>query len=256
MQSMNAMKSMDDPGSNPQPKRPGSRLRALVCAGLQATVVGCSDAAPSTIAPTPVPLAAASSSALEAPWLANVPSAQRPAARPMPCPARVPEALNPPADATIELAWPASGVQIYACTQAKPGEAPSWSLEGPHALLTSGKAVAAIHFAGPVWQGIDGSQVKGARLAAADAPDASAVPWLLMSASASREGTFAHTTHIQRLDTAGGKAPASGCDAAHVGAKVLVPYQANYFFYRHANGGEAVRQCRSAAAKPVQSAQP
>jgi hypothetical protein len=168
----------------------------------------------------------------------------------------VPEALNPPADTTIELAWPASGVQIYSCTQAKPGDAPSWSLEGPHALLTSGKAVAAIHFAGPIWQGIDGSQVKGARLAAADAPDASAVPWLLMSASASGKGTFAHTTHIQRLETAGGKAPASGCDAAHVGAKVLVPYQANYFFYRHANGGEAVRQCRSAAAKPVQSAQP
>lgn len=254
MQPMNAMTSMDEPSSNTPPTRPGSRLRALVCAGLQATVAGCSDAGPSTT-PPPLPPAAASSS-FDAPWLANVPSAQRAAARPLPCPARMPEALNPPADATIELAWPASGVQIYACTQAKPGDAPSWSLEGPHALLTSGKAVAAIHFAGPSWQGIDGSQVKGARLAAADAPDASAVPWLLMSASASGEGTFAHTTHIQRLDTAGGKAPASGCDAAHVGAKVLVPYQANYFFYRHANGGEAVRQCRSGAAKPVQSARP
>jgi hypothetical protein len=260
MQSVNAMKAMDEPSSNPQQTRPRSRLRALVCAGLQATLAACSDAAPSASAPTPLPLApaspAASSSSFEAPWLANVPSAQRPATRPMPCPARVPEALNPPADATLELAWPASGVQIYACTQAKPGDAPSWSLEGPHALLTSGKAVAAIHFAGPIWQGVDGSQVKGARLAAADAPDASAVPWLLMSASASGEGTFAHTTHIQRLDTAGGKAPASGCDAAHLGAKVLVPYQANYFFYRHANGGEAIRQCRSGGAKPVKSAQP
>jgi hypothetical protein len=261
MQSVNAMKSMDEPCTHPQRTRSSSRFWALVCAGLQATVAGCSEAAPSASAPTPLPLAAASPvaasrSSFDAPWLTNVPSARRPATGPMPCPARVPEALNPPADATLELAWPASGVQIYACTQAKSSDAPSWSLEGPHALLMSGKAVAAIHFAGPIWQGVDGSQVKGARLAAADAPDASAVPWLLMSASASGKGTFAHTTHIQRLDTAGGKAPASGCDAAHLGAKVLVPYQANYFFYRHAKGGEAVRQCRSGAAKPLESAQP
>src|SRR5687768_7592170 len=128
MQSVNAMKSMGEP-SKPQPTRPGSRLRALVCAGLQATLAACSDAAPSAPAPTPLPLAAASPAAsptaLDAPWLANVPSAP-PATRPMPCPARVPEALNPPADATLELAWPASGVQIYVCAQAKPGDAPSW----------------------------------------------------------------------------------------------------------------------------------
>jgi hypothetical protein len=195
------------------------------------------------------PRAASAPTALPEAWLVNAVGGAAP--RLLPCPPRVPEALNPPADTTLELAWPASGVQIYACTQPKPSDVPSWSLEGPHALLTSGKAVAAIHFAGPSWQGLDGSQVKGARLAAADAPDASAVPWLLMSATASGEGVFAHTTHIQRLDTAGGKAPAGGCDAAHLGAKVLVSYKASYYFYRHANGGEAVHQCRSAAAKPA-----
>src|SRR5687768_15707479 len=40
------------------------------------------------------------------------------------CPARVPEELNPPADATLELVLPANGVQSYACTIDKPGEAP------------------------------------------------------------------------------------------------------------------------------------
>lgn len=280
--SMKAMKSMEEPSGNPTRVglRPPSRVSSaprrsslvagVVCAGLQATLAACSDvaAAPESSPPAavsmqapapstpPSPAPSAAAPPFDTPWLTRVASAgaanaQRgPAHRPVPCPARVPEALNPPADTTLELAWPASGVQIYACTQAKPSDPPSWSLEGPHALLTSGKAVAAIHFAGPIWQGLDGSQVKGARLAASDAPDAAAVPWLLMSASASGEGTFAHTTHIQRLDTAGGKAPASGCDAAHLGAKVLVPYQANYFFYRHANGGEAVRQCRSGSAKP------
>jgi len=286
---MQSMNSMEERSGNPARALDGSRPRSLVSwaaaprrsslvaglvgAGLQALLPACSDAAnapqpsgspavsmqapasaASTAAPSALP-AAAPPSSFEAPWLVNAAAGQRGAAhRPMPCPARVPEALNPPADATLELAWPASGVQIYACTQAKPSDAPSWSLEGPHALLTAGKAVAAIHFAGPIWQGLDGSQVKGARLGAADAPEATAVPWLLMSGSPMGEGTFAHTTHIQRLDTTGGKAPTSGCDAAHLGAKVLVPYQASYFFYRHANAGEAIHQCRSGSAKPAPSA--
>jgi hypothetical protein len=171
----------------------------------------------------------------------------------LPCPAHVPDALDPPAQATIDLGLSANGVQVYACTSAKPGEAPSWTLEAPHALLSSGDRIAGIHFAGPMWQGLDGSQVKGARLASADAPTATAIPWLLLSAAATGEGTFAQTTHIQRLDTVGGKAPSSGCDASHIGAKVLVPYRANYFFYRSAAAGETVRQCRSKPEKAKKS---
>jgi hypothetical protein len=172
----------------------------------------------------------------------------------LPCPAHLPEALNPPPEATLEQGLPAHGVQIYACTGSKkPGEAPSWTLEAPHALLTSGAQVAAIHFGGPIWQGLDGSQVKGAKLASADAPDAAAVPWLLLSATSMGAGTFAETTLIQRLETVGGKAPATGCDPDHVGAKVLVPYRANYFFYRKAAAGERVRQCHSEPPKPRKS---
>ena len=43
-------------------------------------------------------------------------------------------------------------------------------------------------------------------------------------------------TSIQRLSTTGGKAPASGCDAAHIGAEVEIPYTADYFFYQAGNG--------------------
>ena len=38
-------------------------------------------------------------------------------------------------------------------------------------------------------------------------------------------------TSIQRLNTKGGKAPATGCDAAHVAQEVRVPYTANYLFF-------------------------
>jgi Protein of unknown function (DUF3455) len=179
----------------------------------------------------------------------NVAAAEHEKPHTIPCPANVPEALNPPAEATIELGLPATGVQIYTCASPKPGEAPTWTPDGPHAVLSSGDHVAVIHFAGPTWQGLDGSQVKGTRLASADAPNATAVPWLLLSGAPTGAGTFAQTTHIQRLDTVGGKAPSAGCDASHVGAKALVPYRANYFFYRSAAAGEHVRQCRSAPAK-------
>jgi hypothetical protein len=164
------------------------------------------------------------------------------------CPAHVPEALNPPADVTLQLALPASGVQIYACTAPKPGAAPAWTLEGPHATLGTAQSPEVIHFAGPIWQALDGSQTKGAKLAAADAPDPKAVAWLLLSAAPSGTGTLAHVTHIQRLETVGGKAPATGCDAAHLDQKVLVPYRASYYFYAPAAAGEHVKQCRSAAA--------
>jgi hypothetical protein len=38
-------------------------------------------------------------------------------------------------------------------------------------------------------------------------------------------------TSIQRLNTKGGKAPASGCDAAHTDQELRVPYSADYAFF-------------------------
>jgi hypothetical protein len=44
---------------------------------------------------------------------------------------------------------------------------------------------------------------------------------------------LSRTTFIQRLNTKGGVAPADGCStSAEVGAQALVPYTADYFFYR------------------------
>jgi hypothetical protein len=165
------------------------------------------------------------------------------------CPPHIPEALNPPADVTLELVLPANGVQSYACGVDKPGEAPDWQPKGPHATLGEGSNVVGIHFGGPSWQGLDGSTVKGTKLTSAPSPDKSAVSWLLLSGAPTGEGTFGKITHIQRLETAGGKPPAGGCDASHLDAKVLVPYRSYYYFYRQSDPGEKVQQCRSAPEK-------
>lgn len=221
-----------------QPERPTRLNRCLPAAG--------SWAATSVAA---VSLAAVSLAVGLTPHAAAAPgrSVKANGASARPCPSGVPAAIDPPANVTLAAGFPASGVQIYACTAPKPGAAPAWTLEGPHATLSQGDEVVAIHFGGPSWQALDGSFVKGAKLAAADAPVASAVPWLLLSGVATGDGTFGQVTHVQRLETSGGKAPTVGCDASHLDAKVLVPYTSSYYFYRPALPGESIVQCRSAA---------
>ena len=146
----------------------------------------------------------------------------------------VPSELMPPASDVLLVELGARGVQIYTCA-AKP-EDPSayvWTFKAPQAELfnTRGEVVGS-HFAGPTWQGQDGSSVIGAVVARADAPSQKAIPWLLLEAkSHAGSGAFSTITHIQRLDTEGGVAPSDGCDATHAGDEVRVPYEATYAFY-------------------------
>ena len=65
-----------------------------------------------------------------------------------------------------------------------------------------------------------------------------AIKWLLLRVVGSQSGPdsgdrLSKTTFIQRVNTSGGVAPATGCTSStDVGKKVLVPYMADYFFYR------------------------
>jgi hypothetical protein len=90
------------------------------------------------------------------------------------------------------------------------------------------------HFAGPNWEMIDSSRVGGHVVARKPSPDGS-IPWMLLEASThSGNGMVQHAEYIQRIDTSGGVAPATGCDAAHAKARTRVPYSATYVFYRAA----------------------
>ena len=61
---------------------------------------------------------------------------------------------------------------------------------------------------------------------------ASAIAWLLLSAkSHAGSGVFSNVSSIQRLNTAGGKAPAEACGADNVEQLARVPYTAEYIFY-------------------------
>jgi hypothetical protein len=68
-----------------------------------------------------------------------------------------------------------------------------------------------------------------------------AIPWLLVTVVGSQNGLtggdiLTATRFIQRLNTAGGVAPSTGCSTlADVGHLAFVPYTADYFFYRAAD---------------------
>jgi hypothetical protein len=157
--------------------------------------------------------------------------------RHQPPPPEVPDApagLGVQPGQSLTLATKATGVQIYECGIDKnAGIGFTWIFKAPEAELFTarGKKIGK-HYAGPTWEANDGSKVVGQLKASDKGPDAGAIPWLLLNAkSNSGQGLFAQTTSIQRLNTAGGKAPADGCDQAHLGSEVRVPYTAQYYFY-------------------------
>jgi hypothetical protein len=148
--------------------------------------------------------------------------------------ADVPGTLKPGADEALSMIVPARGVQIYECRAAK--DKPSgyeWAFVAPDAALfdTAGKRIGR-HYAGPHWEAADGSKFVATVKARADAPVNGAIPWLLLAAKpVASEGAFGHVTSVQRVNTVGGQAPASGCSQASVGSRARVDYTADYYFF-------------------------
>jgi hypothetical protein len=93
----------------------------------------------------------------------------------------------------------------------------------------------------PTWQSsLDSSEVWGAKAGSihagsdASCPNSAAIPCLLLSAVATRRDPessdlLGKTTFVQRLNTEGGAPPAGSCK---VGDEALVPYSADYLFYK------------------------
>lgn len=178
-----------------------------------------------------------------------------------------PAAITPPAGNSAFLMGHAEGTQGYVCLPTSTGA--SWTVNAPRpeavlAARSSWKDFEITHFlspntnpnpfaptplpfASPTWRSSrDGSVVWAKALTPPVAsgsddtscPHAGAVACLMLQAIGSKAGPhggnrMTQTTFIQRLKTTGGTAPASGCSvAADVGKQVLVPYTADYYFFR------------------------
>jgi hypothetical protein len=145
----------------------------------------------------------------------------------------VPDTLRAPMDQAVLLKARARGVQTYECKAAASSQgAFVWALKAPEAVLFDerGEAIGK-HYAGPAWELRDGSRVIGEKIAQSDAPEAGAIPWLLLRVRQTEgNGVLTHAQTVQRVATSGGKPPPDGCDAAHAAAEVRVPYTATYYF--------------------------
>lgn len=144
----------------------------------------------------------------------------------------VPDAIQAPAGLEVAVYAHASGSQIYTCQAAADGKF-SWTLKAPDAELRDRQdKVIGQHSAGPSWKLKDGSEVTGKAAAHVDSLDADSIPWLLVNVvSHAGNGLLSSVTTIQRVHTHGGKAPAEGCDAAHLNAETKSSYTADYYFY-------------------------
>lgn len=140
--------------------------------------------------------------------------------------------LQPPASEQLFLTLHAKGDQVYTCKEGATRIA--WMLKEPDAQLfdKDGKPFGK-HFAGPTWEANDGSRVIGQAAANAPSPDPNSIPWLLVHVvrHEGSTGILSRATSIQRINTKGGKAPDSGCDATTTGHEIRVPYTADYLFY-------------------------
>jgi hypothetical protein len=155
----------------------------------------------------------------------------------------VPAGLQVPAGNHAFLEGAAIGTQDYICLPS--GSGTTWTFFGPQAMLFNEHDQQIItHFLSPnpfengtprvTWQDSeDTSKIWGLTIASV-VVDPTAIPWLLVQVVGAENGPtggdkLSETTYVQRLNTVGGVAPSTSCT---VGMIALVPYSADYFFYK------------------------
>jgi hypothetical protein len=182
----------------------------------------------------------------------------------------VPSNLEVPAGNKVYLQGHAEGTQDYICmpcpnaitpAAACPASGFAWAFYGPQATLfdvqDGDDRQIMTHFLSPnpaeankprpawqhsrdtsiVWANNNSPPAQSSIDPAFVAPGA--IPWLLLPVAGSQVGPtggdrLTETTFVQRLNTAGGIAPAAStcAAAADAGKKALVPYSTDYLFYK------------------------
>ena len=159
-----------------------------------------------------------------------------PATSNLPIPAStIPAAIAAPSASRLAVTLKGSGLQNYECrAKADAAGGYDWVFVSPEAALKDVRDVlVGRHYGGPTWEHGDGSKVTGKVVASSPAPQAGAIPWLLLQGtSAPAPGGLADVVYVQRINTSGGIAPSDPCAAPSIGTKKSVRYTADYLFYK------------------------
>jgi hypothetical protein len=174
--------------------------------------------------------------------------AQQPAYGQQVTPPDVPDNIQVPAGHRAFLLGHAGGTQNYICLPAETSSGVAWILFGPQATLfnDAGRQITT-HFLSPnpvegdalraTWQHSRDTSTVWAT-AIASSPVEHTIPRLLLRVTGAQHGNaggdrLSRATFIHRVNTAGGVAPATGCDLlSDVGSRQFVPYEADYVFYK------------------------
>ena len=149
----------------------------------------------------------------------------------------LPDGVKVPAGFRVAMESVGVGEITYECrAKADVAGAFEWAFVGPKADLNSRAGARLGSYFGPpaTWVSNDGSRITGTQLAVAPGGSGNIPLQLVKANPATGMGAMNGITHIQRVATRGGVAPASGCDAAGVGRKEIVKYQADYIFWKAA----------------------
>jgi Protein of unknown function (DUF3455) len=143
----------------------------------------------------------------------------------------LPDSIKVPDGQRFLFKTSAKGSQIYVCQSQEKGF--EWTLKAPEAVLLDERGEKfGQHYLGPSWEAKDGSKIMGQVKNKTDAPQADAIPWLLLEANSHEgNGVFSPVNWIVRLNTVGGKAPVDGCNRANQDRQVSINYSADYYFY-------------------------
>ena len=128
----------------------------------------------------------------------------------------------------------ARGDHVFECRQvAINPDRFAWTFVAPDATLYDQGLPVGRQVQPYLWESTsDRSSVSGAMRSRQDAGSAN-LPWALFRAASPAEaGLFAGVTSVQRVNTSGGVAPATGCDAGHVGEEARVAFTADDYFYK------------------------
>jgi hypothetical protein len=149
----------------------------------------------------------------------------------------LPAAVQVPAGHQVAMETVGSGEITYECRAkaAMAGEF-EWVFVGPQAVLKNRMGTAVGKYYGPpaTWEAMDGSKITGTQLAVAPAGMGNIPLQLVKANPAMGMGAMAGVSHIQRVATKGGTAPAMTCAAGNAGQKQVVGYQADYIFWKAA----------------------
>ncbi|MFG5408797.1 DUF3455 domain-containing protein [Piscinibacter sakaiensis] len=146
--------------------------------------------------------------------------------------AALPEAVRVPAGAVQKMSTTGVGRITYECRAKKDMAGHEWVFVAPVATLYGpNRQVVGKYYAGPTWEANDGSKVTGKQLAVAPGGAGNIPLQLVRTEPATGAGAMQGLSHIQRLNTKGGVAPTATCDAAAMGQRREVAYEADYVFY-------------------------